>query len=212
MDEIRVILWDIGGVIQPDDRLPPKILGISPEKYARLVDKEEYQLYFKGLRSIEEMPPFALRYLGSEITPANIRQVKAAILATWEPPRPDVVALIKKIPDRFRKMVLSTVPYDMEIFAREAHEKGLYPPEQQYLQLFRDGDMLFSNRIHATKKEKAAFAAVYDVCRIDPKYWLFIDDRQPNLSVAKEFGVGHVLLYTTTAKLEKELTMLGVLA
>lgn len=53
MQEIKVVLWDVGGVIQPDDRLPPRILGILPEEYAKLVETEEYQLYFKGLRRFE---------------------------------------------------------------------------------------------------------------------------------------------------------------
>ncbi|MEK6853712.1 MAG: hypothetical protein AABX60_00100 [Nanoarchaeota archaeon] len=212
MQEIRVVLWDVGGVIQPDVRLPPQILGISPEEFDKLAATKEYRLYNKGLFGFEEMPPFTLSYLGREVTPASSQQVKDAILSTWEPPRPDVVAIIRRIPGRFRKMILSTVPYDLEILVREAHENGLYRPEQQYLQLFNEGDVLFSNRIHATKAEKAAFAAVYDVCRIDPNYWLFIDDRPPNLRVAKEFGVGRTLLYTTTAELEKELTQVGVLA
>ncbi len=212
MQEIKVVLWDVGGVIQPDDRLPHRILGVSRQRFAKAVERREYQDFFKGRIGIDEAASFLLKSLGKDVDTENIRLAKKAILLAWEPPKPDVVALVKRIRPDFRKMILSTVPRELELLARKAHEIGVYKPEQQYLKLFRPEDVLFSNRIHATKHEREAFAAVRKVCGVGPKSWLFIDDRKTNLKVAREFGVGRVLLYTTASKLEKELTMLGVLA
>lgn len=212
MDEIRIVLWDVGGVIQPDDRLPHRILGVSKQRFAKAVERREYQNYFRGKVRIGKAAGFLLKSLGKGVDAENIRLAKKAILSAWEPPKPDVVALVKRIRPNFRKMILSTVPRELELLARKAHGMGVYKPEQQYLQLFRPEDVLFSNRIHATKHEREAFAAVRKVCGVGPKSWLFIDDRKTNLKVAREFGVGRVLLFTTTSKLEKELTMLGVLA
>ncbi|MBI2580178.1 hypothetical protein HYV85_00020 [Candidatus Woesearchaeota archaeon] len=212
MQEIKVVLWDVGGVIQPDDRLPPKILGVSRQRFAKAVERLEYQDYFRGRVRIAKAASFLLKSLGKDVDTKNIRLAKKAILSAWEPPRPDVVALVKRIQPGFRKMILSTVPRELEFLTRKAHAMGVYKPEQQYLQLFRPENVLFSNRIHATKHEREAFAAVRKVCGVGPTSWLFIDDRETNLKVAREFGVGHVLLYTTTDALEKELARLGVLA
>lgn len=212
MKEIKVVLWDVGGVIQPDDRLPPGILGVSRQSFAKAVERQEYQDFFKGRIGIEKAAHFLLNALGKKTNAENVALAKKAILSAWEPPRPDVVALVKRIPGRFRKMILSTVPRELELLARKAHATGVYKPEQQYLQLFRPKDILFSNRIHATKREGEAFAAVQEACGISPEHWLFIDDRKPNLQVAKKFGVGSTVLYTTTAALERELGRLGLLA
>ena len=143
MKEIKVVLWDIGGVIQPDDRLPPRILGVSRQRFAKAVERREYQDYFRGRVRISKAASFLLKSLGKDVDTENIRLAKKAILSAWEPPRPDVVALVKRIRPNFRKMILSTVPRELELLARKAHAMGVYKPEQQYLQLFRLEDVLF---------------------------------------------------------------------
>lgn len=211
MVEIKLILWDIGGVIQPDDITPEKILGISHEEFAAVVELEPHQEYLKGFTDIRVAATHIVKGLGRPVTEDNLQQATTALLSAWEPPRADVISLIKRVPGRYRQMILSTVSYDLELRVREAHKNGIYPPGQQYLHLFRESDILFSNRIHATKNEAKSFAAVSKVSGIDQKYWLFIDDRPGNLKVALEYGVGHVLQYTTTPRLEAALTSLGVL-
>lgn len=210
--DIKVVLWDIGGVIQPDDRLPPKVLGISQHKYEGLIRTEEYRNYLKGLIRLKEVAKFILGYLGKEAMPKNLQLVKQAIESNWEPPRPEVVAIISKInPAKFRMMILSNSSVEVEKKTREAHRKGIYSHEQRYLQLFQPENIIFSHRIHAMKPQAEAFAAVQNACNVSPEHWLFVDDRQPNLDAARDFGVGHTMPYKTAKHLEKEMTELLVL-
>ena len=154
MANIKVVLWDIGGVIQPDDRLLPTVLGISQHRYEGLIRTEEYRNYLKGLIGFKEVAGFIIDYLGRETTQKNLQLVKEAIESNWEPSRPDVVAIISRInPTKFRRMILSNSCVDVEEKVREAHKQGIYTPEQQYLQLFQPKDIIFSHRIHAMKPQ-----------------------------------------------------------
>ena len=210
--DIKVVLWDIGGVIQPDDRLPPAVLGISQHQYEGLIRTEEYRNYLKGLARFKDVAKFILSHLGRDATQENMRRVRKAIEVNWEQPQSDVVAIISRIKQaKFRRMILSNSSVELEEKVREAHSKGIYSPEQQYLQLFQPENIVFSHRIHAMKPQAEAFAAVQNICKVSPSYWLFIDDRQANLDAARDFGVGHTLLYKTAKQLEKEMRKLLVL-
>ncbi|MEK6854549.1 MAG: HAD family hydrolase, partial [Nanoarchaeota archaeon] len=186
--DIKVVLWDIGGVIQPDDRLPPAVLGISQHQYEGLIRTEEYRNYLKGLIGFEEVAKFILSYLGRDATQKNMQRVREAIESNWESPQPDVIAIIGRINQaKFRRMILSNSSVEVEEKAREAHRTGIYKPEHQSLQLFQPENIIFSHRIHAMKPQAEAFAALQNVCKVSPRHWLFIDDRQANLDAARDF-------------------------
>ncbi|MBI2664024.1 hypothetical protein HYX10_01640 [Candidatus Woesearchaeota archaeon] len=140
MAEIKVILWDIGGVIQRDDAMPAKKLGLTPAQYSRLTKTETFSNYLRGQTGLDSVA----RSMASQLDwegEGKLRQVKNAILSNWEPPRKSVVSLIRRIKPEFRKMILSNCSYDWEAKVREAHEKE-YAEEQRYLQLFKEGDII----------------------------------------------------------------------
>ena len=72
-------------------------------------------------------------------------------------------------------------------------------PELGFLDAF-----VFSARIGVAKPEPAAFRAALDVMGLPADEVVFIDDREPNVTGAREVGMG-ARLYTSTDALRADL-------
>lgn len=123
---------------------------------------------------------------------------------------------------RYDEMLAGPIPGTVDILAKlNSHNVPLYalsnwsaetfPAAQKrfkFLQWFRG--IMLSGEVKLLKPDPRIFQLFLKTFAIDPASIVYIDDRQPNVEAATACGM-HGILFTDAAKLQTELTSLGLL-
>lgn len=197
---IRAVVFDFGKVLASGERIhsePAALLGVSEEAVAALYWKDRVA-YDEGGSDAAYWGPI-LTGLGKPAAVETIQQLAALDAAMWLDVRPEALAIMRECRDAGRLVaVVSNAPAALDV----ALYSSDYAEEADY--------WFVSASMGVCKPNPAVYFRVTEVLELEPNEIAFIDDRQPNVDGAADFGwVAH--LWQSDADTRGWLGGLGVL-
>ena len=201
MAEVKVILWDLGGVLIPfsHDRLWRNFLSLLPlgktlslfwrrnslqKKLAKPLDDFE-----KGLCSFDDLKVAVEKELEINLDRDKFRLAWNDIFGVPG----ETAAFARSLHEKYPSYVLSNTNVEHLEFVKEK------APEL----LFMDG-WIPSYEVHALKPHPEFYERALDKCKEKAENCLLIDDRLENVEGAKAVGI-EAVLYRGLAQLKEEL-------
>lgn len=123
-----------------------------------------------------------LQQVSRPVDPDTIEKLRLADINSWSRIDRRMVAYVKSLRFRTKVAVLSNIPAD--------HADAFLAAQPWMRNL---DHLAFSGKIHAAKPDPAAFHHCVTAMHATPADFLFVDDREENISAAKAIGMtGHV--------------------
>ena len=200
---IKAIIFDLGGVIIFNE------LNVILKKFA-----DELKIDFEKLKEVELenhekllLGKISIKEFCSSIRSRfNLEQDSLTLLLVWEriysenaKLNGELIEKIKLIRKKFKVGAVSNM-FDS---TAQFHQR-------QRLFLFFKPNLAISCRIGFTKSDIKLYAKVISAMQVKGNECLFVDDKEKNLVMAKEFGM-KTLLFSDNKKLFKELKKLKII-
>lgn len=192
---IKAIIFDQGGVLLNEglDALwygYAKVKGLDRDKvYEAAHDILEWHKFTRGTVTQNQYYDFVSKKLGLAIDPLVVKQ---QFLNNYTVNK-DLLNLIKKLQKRYKIGIVSNFPKEWAQLLDRKH--GLF-------KLF-DATSI-SGYTGFRKPEKEAFDVILKKLKLKPYEYLFIDDRQRYVDVAKKYGI-QAIKFESFAQLKREL-------
>ncbi len=199
---IRGIILDYGEVLcskptHANLRRMADVFGISISQFQALYDKDR-RAYDRGDLTPEQYWSAFAESAGTTLDQGHLSQIRAWDVEMWSVLNPAMIDWLHAIQSSgVRTALLSNMHLDMV-----AKVRSEFP-------WIRDMDIaVFSHEVNLAKPE----AAIYEHCLrglgTDANETLFIDDREPNVSAAKNLGV-RAVQFESVGQLRTELDSIG---
>jgi len=196
---IRVLFWDIGGVLLTNGWDREQRADVAARFGLDLIEfSERHKLAApeveRGRMSLDEYLTQTVFSTPRDFTPDDLR---AAIEAESQP-HPDALALARDLAGRYRMYALNNEGHDLN-----AHRIATYGLADFLLGFFT------SCYLGIMKPNPAIYRLALELAQVRPEQAVMIDDRAQNAEAARSVGM-HAVRYETVAQLQEELAALGV--
>ena len=198
---IEVVLLDVGGVIVPPaDPLQltqaAAQLGLSPSELVALLYEGE-PWYALSTGRLDEAAYW--QAIGAQVS-WPVADLRRLLYPVWECDAVDgdVVALVQALRGRVRLAILSNATLHLEDHLNRLGVAQYFNP------------IINSARVGLRKPDPRIFSLALDLLGVAPDAVLFADDKQRNVTVAREMGMTTVL-FDRAATLAAALSTVGLL-
>lgn len=196
---IKAVIFDFGGVLTVEHDVEffkefSNKLKISYDIFMEAFRKFSRD-YFKNRLTKEQFWENIQKELGIEYpeNPMDLLQEKYR----KEIPKPGMVDLIKKLKQRYVVALLSNVDPDMLNFNKENKVYDIF------------STVVLSSEVGHVKPEKEIYEILLEKIKIPANQCVFVDDRERNLSPAKELEM-HTILFKNIDQLKNDLKTLDL--
>jgi epoxide hydrolase-like predicted phosphatase len=200
---IKAIIFDLGGVVVFNDlniifKKFANELKIDFEKLMEL-EKQNHEKLMLGRISIKE-------FCSSIRSRFDLEQDSLTLLLMWEKIYSETAKLNCDVIDKIKLLRKS---YKVGAIANMFDSTAQFH-QRQKLFLFFKPNLAISCRIGHTKEDLKMYAKIVFNMQVKGKECLFIDDKEKNLKIAKEFGM-KTILFKDNKQLFKELKKLKLI-
>ncbi len=213
---IKAIIFDLGGVLMTDvplkeiaEDLSKRLTLPAKEIWAYLYPGEPWELLTLGkitedeywddfLKASKISEKLEVRSEKSEVRSQKLKkELKKKVRSSLYPLEhtPRIISLLK---DHYKLAILSN------------HSKEWASYMRQKFDLFKSFDpLIFSCDVGFRKPDPQIYEMALEKLKCDPEECIFIDDKKRNTDAGEKLGIKGIV-FENSAKLEKELSRLGV--
>lgn len=202
MQEIKNVIFDIGNVLidfcwkRAFDNM-----NLEPEIWERLrkatVGNQAWNEFDRGILSEEEILDWFIR---------NDPEIESVIRDFMENHYSEIIEKF----DYANNWVRTLKEHGFKIYFLSNFSRKGFEVFDEELNFVKDGDgAIISYEVNQIKPDRDIYESLLDTYKLNPKECVFIDDTEPNLVTAREFGI-NTIHFEGYEKVVSELKAMGV--